>query len=270
MNLPSDIARFVAPDRAANLYLVRDHRRALLVEAKACVANKHLTAWVTESAALVDHLAAQLAGDEAKIEAFEAALPPLLKAVAEEEAARSDFALATHARAMGSLKRAEALRLRDDVEACEQVLRIRTREREACAAKAGAGLPTNVNIAPGPGRNTIESLASFVITRRFNPEASSGAIDRDVWNRWLEMSEGEFMWLPFHAAFEIKESRKGHTWIENSRRVAVVLPIDDFVAELVKFKGARTAHLKNKVTAAMASLETAKANAAALNVGGAA
>src|ERR1700734_703844 len=170
--------RLVPRDRVQHLYSIQGRHQILYTEAKALVLNEHLSAWTPESTALVEALAAQLATDKARIDAFEARIPPLGKAIAVEEEARNEWERAKTARGVGSLKRVEALKLRDDVEHADQTLLVRRRETVECARSASAGLPSSDGVYDGTeARDIVERLANRALRLRFPTESFSGGIE---------------------------------------------------------------------------------------------
>lgn len=274
--LPPDLARHVPADRVQNLYIIRDRRNALLDEAEKCARATQLAAWRSEAKALVGFLTTQLEDDEVKITAFEASLAPLEDAIDEEKKATAQFSAAKAAHFAGSLKRTEALKLRDDVEVTAQMVKIKTRARENAADKVRAGLPMSPNLTEGGCKDIVDGLASVCLNRRFRPE-NVGTIDHATWQRWLELADVDLMWLPLHAARKLAEAKQelkkhdsthpdGSTFVDY-RREPVVLPVDEFVEELSKFKASRAAHLRSKLEKAAQELEMAKERVAALTGG---
>ena len=261
ISLSLHASRYIMSERVPNLYSVEGSRRALLAEVKALTTNEHLSAWKDQTRALVDHLEAELVRDRARVEEFERAIPPLELALRNENEARAELDLAQHLHAAGSLDRKEQLKRRDDVEAASGALTVRIAERVAAVAGVPS-LPQGGSVAEGGDREMVEQIANLCLNRRFKPEYPN-QISSDRWARLLEVSESELMWIPVHAARAIVASRVGITWTEDAYREQVVLPIDDFVHEMAKFKSEREAHLRRKVAVAQELLESARANAAA-------
>jgi hypothetical protein len=268
MNLSPEVEKVIPMDRVHHLYSIRDRRRAQLDEAEKAAKSAHLAAWVPESKALVAALSASLTNDEKRIDAFEKAIAPLEKLIAEQATAQIDFDRANYARGQGSMKRAEALKLRDDVEACGQVLLIRRRATEVSVNAIRVGLPMTSNLPEQPGRGPVESIAMLCLNRRFYPQSSIGSFDPDTYKRWLETPDHELMYWPVHAARVIAESKRdAKERGGDAYREPVVVPIDDFVREFQSLKQSRAAHIRAKVARAAQELETAKTQAAGLAEG---
>ncbi len=267
INIAPLAERRIQADRVANVYGVLANRRQQLAEAKAATTNPHLRAWKTEARALVDELEGRVAADGKRVAAFEVAVWSLEAAATHEAEARVEYERAKLARAECSLDRAEALRLRDDLEAADQALTVRRRAADDAARNVNSYLPTGDGVDEGGEPHVAKQIAAAVTTRRFKPEyADFAKVSRDVWNRWCEMPESDFAWIPVLAAREIKEA-EADTRTEDSRREPVKLPIDEFVAELSRFKSEREARIRAKVAQAKAALEAAQGDVAALQGG---
>lgn len=260
VNLSPEAARHV-PAEYVNLYSIRDRRVAQLREAEGVVEHKLLSpVWRHESTALVDYLSQQVAADEAKIAAFEERLPDLEAKARAELVARATVGNAMRAHGFGEIEPKRALKLRDDLEVAESTLRVCARElKDAVASVRAVGLPSTANLPPpSDAARIVDSLATFVTNRRFRPEMSGSAVDRDTWLRWLELGDDDLMYLPLaaskvlDAAHEERSRRLGTrpdgSWFErDSKRESIILPEKEFIAELAKFKAAREVHLRSKV-----------------------
>ena len=268
--------RAVLSDRLHHPYTIVARRRGQLEAARACVTNEHLAAWVQESTALVNDLTKKLSSDEARVAAFEASTIPLEEAVAVEMKARAEYESAKEARALGSLDRRAALKLREDVEYADQALLIRRRETAACAQRVNSYLPPHDSVSVIEGRDFVEAIARLTLNRKFYPE-KVGLFDRQ--RRLERMTESEFMGVPVWAAMKIESAKadaKTHEVHHASGTIAhdwrvepIVMPIDGFVEELEKFKSSRAAHLKAKVRKAHEELALATERAASLEGGAA-
>ena len=123
--------------------------------------------------------------------------------------------------------------------------------------------------------HATRSLATFVIDRKFRPEISGSAIERETYTRWLSIDEADLAWLPLHAARVIDAAteergrrlgkRPDGSWFEpDSRRESIILPDADFLVALSAFKAERAAHIRGKVAKAQEELEAAKTRMASL------
>ena len=184
----------VPADRASNLYGVQSGLRNLIAEARAVVTNELLTAWKPEARALVDSLENTLARHQERIAAFEAAVPPLERALKAERQAREELAAAQYLYAQGSADRKEQLKRRDDVEAATGLATVRLAERIA-AVNAVGYLPANAGVPEGGDRQMVQLIADKCEGLKFHKDRTQ-PLDVATWRRWLEIGDAEMLAYP--------------------------------------------------------------------------
>lgn len=264
MKISHELSRHLPADHVRNLHVIHDRYAAMLAEAKAAAADPRLAAWRPDATLLVSGLSHTLEGYEVRLQGFAASLPALEAADRAEREASAAFETAKGLYARGSLKRAEAVGLWESLVVTESAHRVRARELNDAAEVSRSYLPATNQVEEGPAkvRDLVKAVGSNVLIRVHQP-AKYDPISDVVWSRWLEMPDEDLRWLALHAYRTIVSE---DLYVVDTRFApqGSKLPIGEFAKELARLKADREARVRSKVSEAQATIERARAAAAAL------
>jgi hypothetical protein len=158
---------------------------------------------VDGAAELVAHIQEAVDATQKHIERFTASLVPFEKAALAHDEANRICIRAAALHGAGSDDAKTALKLRDELEIAQQRERIARRKFE----EARAGVPSLPETQVVFGSETakaadiVEKWASISANRIF--KRRDGAVDQEVWSKWLDMSSDYVRWIPLFLSREI-------------------------------------------------------------------